>query len=291
MVIPTKDKMSNDDMYRTVPLFDGSNYTVWAQGMTAALRAKGVWQVARGSEVHPSDLPSSASAAEIAARVKEQSEWDNRDDQALGLMQLKMAKSLHYHITDTMISFDLWENLKSSYGVSGPARLFADFKRAITFRISGNGHPAPEIIKLQNLIDQLRLEKVELSDFLQAMILLSAIPAKWDSVPATILGTKKREELTFNLVREALVTEYDRKNTNVNSGSSAKKISNVRRKGPEPQYRPVSRPQVVQSEAPASERATKKKTRRGKPKSKGKAREDEYVTFASPAITIAKPPP
>src|SRR3954453_5464116 len=106
MVIPTKDKMSNDDMYRTVPLFDGSNYTVWAQDMTAALRAKGVWQVARGSEVRPPDLPSSASAAEIAARVKQQSEWDNRDDQALGSMKLKMPKTRYYHTIDTRISSD-----------------------------------------------------------------------------------------------------------------------------------------------------------------------------------------
>ena len=219
--------MSNDELYRTVPMLDGSNYTGWAQAITAALRSKGVWQIARGHEERPDDLPDNASEDAKAERTKQKADWDNRDDQALGLMQLKMHRTLHHHIDETTTSSILWDTLKDTYGVSGPAKIFADFKRTTTFRISGNGHPAPEIIKLQNLIDQLRLDGVVLDDFLQSMILLSAIPSKWDNVPATILATKKRNELTFNLVRDALVTEYERKNTNVNSGSSARKISNV----------------------------------------------------------------
>ena len=111
-----------------------------------------------------------------------------------------MQRTLHHHIGETTTSNDLWKILKDAYGVSGPAKVFADFKKTITFRITGNGHLSPEIIKLQNLIDQLRLDGVELNDFLQSMILLSAIPSKWDNVPATILATKKKNELSFNLV-------------------------------------------------------------------------------------------
>jgi len=189
-------------------------------------------------------------------------------------MQLKMQRTLHHHIGETTTSTILWDALKDTYGVSGPAKVFSDFKKTITFRISGNGHPAPEIIKLQNLIDQLRLNNVILDDFLQSMILLSAIPSKWDNVPATILATKKRDELTFILVRDALVTEFERKNTNVNSGSSAKKISNVKRKGPEPQHRsaPPPPPQAGPS-GPYGGSEQRKKTRRGNPKGKGKAKD------------------
>ena len=277
--------MSNDDLYHSVPILDGSNYTLWAQGMTAALRSKGVWQVVRGHQIRPENLGGDADDDDIAARQKEKDDWDNRDDQALGLMQLKMAKSLHHHITDTITSSELWDLLKGTYGTSGPARVFADFKKTISFRISGNGHPAPEVNKLQNLIDQLRLDGVLLDPFIQSMILLSAIPSKWDTVPATILGTKKKEELTFTLVRDALITEYDRKNTNVNSGSTAKRISNIKRKGPDPQYRAAPR-QLPPSEASTSKEGEnkKKKTRRGKSFGRGKAKEGEYVTFASPAI-------
>src|SRR6266536_4673325 len=96
--------MSNDELYRTVPMLDGSNYPVWAQAITAALRSKGVWQIARGSEVRPEDLPAGAAAAAKAERTKEQSDWDNRDDQALGLMQLKMQRTLHHHIGETTTS-------------------------------------------------------------------------------------------------------------------------------------------------------------------------------------------
>jgi len=272
-------------------MLDGSNYTSWAQAITAALRSKGVWQIARGTEIRQEDLAANASTADKAERSKAQGDWDNRDDQALGLMQLKMQRSLHHHIGDSTTSSDLWDLLKGTYGVSGPAKVFADFKRTITFRVSGNGHPAPEIIKLQNLIDQLRLDGVELDAFLQAMILLSAIPPKWDNVPATILATKKKDELTFTLVRDALVTEYERRNTNVNSGSSAKKISNVKRKGPEPQHRSAPLPPQKGPLGSQGGDPQRKKTRRGNAKGKGKAKDGDYVSFAQNVIEKPEPFP
>ena len=137
--------MSNEEIYRSVPMLDGSNYTVWAQAITAALRSRGVWQITRGHEPRPVNPPANASPEDKAAREKEKADWDNRDDQALGLMQLKMQRSLHHHIGETTTSGTLWTILKDTYGISGPAKVFADFKKTITFRISGNGHPAPEI--------------------------------------------------------------------------------------------------------------------------------------------------
>ena len=290
--------MSADDLYKSVPLLDGSNYQVWAQGMTAVLRAKGVWQVVRGKEVKPPVLSLHTVGVDqddVDERVKERLAWDNKDDMALGLMQLKMVNSLHSHITETIASETLWEELKNAYGISGPAKVFADFRKVISFKISGNGHPTPELLKLQNTIDQLRLDKVILDDFMQAMILLSAIPVKWDNVPATILATKKRTELTFNLVRDALVTEYERKTTSSNP-SSSKKISNVKRKGSEPQYRPTQQQpnQPVPSKGQGGEQQQRKKTRRGKSskdKGKGRTKEDNYISFMGPVIEIPDTPP
>src|SRR5262249_9421121 len=147
LIIVQPGKISNEELYHMVPLLDGSNYTVWAQVITAVLCSKGVWQISRGHEDCPDDSANNASAEDRIIRKKEQADWDNRDDQALGLMQLKMQRSLHHHIGETTTSSLLWTTLKDTYGISGPAKVFADFKKTITFRISGNGHPAPEIIK------------------------------------------------------------------------------------------------------------------------------------------------
>src|SRR5215471_7201343 len=195
---------------------------------------------------------------------------------ALGLMQLKMTRSLHHHIMDTVIARDLWDNLKTAYGISGPAKVYADFRWVMSFKISGNGHPTPEILKLHNLINQLRLDNVVLDDFMQAMILLNAIPVKWDSVPATILTTKTRAQLTFTLVWDALVTEYERK-TNQSNPSSSKKISNIKRKGPEPQHcpQPQQQPQPGPSKAQEGEQTVRKKIQHGNKKDKGKGKAKE----------------
>ena len=95
MTSPTQiTAMSNEDLYHTVPMLDGSNYTSWAQAITAALRSKGVWQIARGHELCPEDLPANANADARAEREKEIAAWDNKDDQALGLMQFKNAEDV-----------------------------------------------------------------------------------------------------------------------------------------------------------------------------------------------------
>jgi len=57
--------MSADDIYKSVPMLDGLNYTVWAQGMITVLQAKGVWQVARGHETRPVALAQGAAQADV----------------------------------------------------------------------------------------------------------------------------------------------------------------------------------------------------------------------------------
>ena len=112
--------MSNksNDLSASVPILTGPNWIIWEAQMKAYLRTKGLWQLVIGNENRPNALPAgrhaiTARAAtethpareavvaipfptdeELAARLKEQADWDNKDDQALGIITLKIAHSL-----------------------------------------------------------------------------------------------------------------------------------------------------------------------------------------------------
>ena len=98
---------------RLVPLFNGSDYHSWATSMTAYLRSVRLWGIVSGRENRPSDLPSARAAVAatptspaqpaIPAPTQEQvserqvaiREWVEKDEQALGIIQLRLSHNLH----------------------------------------------------------------------------------------------------------------------------------------------------------------------------------------------------
>ena len=68
----------SSQLNRMVPLFDGSNYCTWATNMTAFLRSQCLWGI-----VAQLAIPA-PSQNEVNERQKEQREWTEKDEQALG---------------------------------------------------------------------------------------------------------------------------------------------------------------------------------------------------------------
>ena len=71
------------------------------------------------------------------------------------------------------------------------------------------GNTNQEISKLFTLLERLKASKVELSTQIQAMILLCALPPKWDNVAAMVINATSFDSLTFEKVRSAIVSEYE----------------------------------------------------------------------------------
>ena len=88
--------------------------------------------------------------------------------------------------------------------------MFADFKQAINIRLSGN-NPVPEIERMQTLFGKLETNGIDIPERLEAMILLAALPSKWDSVAQLYMQrTNLDTTLTFPNVRAAITAEYER---------------------------------------------------------------------------------
>ncbi|KAF8662347.1 hypothetical protein AX16_001186 [Volvariella volvacea WC 439] len=135
--------------------------------------------------------------------------WINRDDQALGCITLRVTDNLKYLIKDNNMSHTAWTWLAEKFGIPNAAIVFGDFHKAMNFRISGNDNP-------------------------ETMMLLAAIPQKWDNVSMTLLVQYDMDGLTFDIVNTAIVAKYNQKSNISNGTPQAKKISAVKCKEGDP---------------------------------------------------------
>ncbi|GLB43949.1 hypothetical protein LshimejAT787_1501330 [Lyophyllum shimeji] len=260
--------MASNALFTLVPVFDGTNYVLWASNMSDVLRAQGLWQIVAGNDPKPEELDSTQTpaptAAAIGEREKERLAWDKEDDKAVRMIRCRLSEGVKQQIAVGDSSEDQWNKSKLYLG-----RL----------------NPDPEISKLVVLFERLTANSIELPEFVKAMILLVAIPQKWDTVPATLIQNKTVENLTLSVVREAIMAEYHRRSTS--NAHTANKISAVKRKGKAPawqkqgqQRQAPQQPQQSSSTAPQQQGEKKKRKRGGKAVQARKA-EKAHLAMAS----------
>jgi hypothetical protein len=96
----------------------------------------------RGFEPNPPELGEGFKPEHIAFHKKEWMEWSNCDDQAIGIIQLQLIDNLYEKVGSTW--WKTSKNLEDTFGTPGLAIIHADFKKAISFRLTG-GNPAPPL--------------------------------------------------------------------------------------------------------------------------------------------------
>jgi len=110
------------------------------------------------------------------------------DSQTLGIINSSLAHNILMHGKENTES--LWNYLHNKYNSSGPASVFADYQHTRHFQISRNHDPAPQIAELDTLYIRLKGNKCNVTSFIRAIILLSAIPQSWDNLATFILTSQ-----------------------------------------------------------------------------------------------------
>ena len=77
-------------------------------------------------------------------------------------------------------------------------------------RLSPTHNPQVEIQRLWTILECLWANGCILSDYLQGMILLRAIPKEWDNIASMYCNGMTMSNVTFVGVRDAIVAEFER---------------------------------------------------------------------------------
>ena len=230
--------------------FTGVNYRSWAQDMQAYLQTQECWDVVDGSYPYPTQpqgtpgTPVHGTTAAVAATPadpallatwrEDLSKWQKVNAHAVGAITLRLHHNLRHHCHQ--FAQRTWRNLAEEFGTASPSANFADFKTALSIKLQG-GNPIPEIEKMATIFGRLATNNLPITPMMQGMILLAALPPKWDSVTQVFMQRPDlTTALTFANVRDAIETEYERHGQPLDH--SAHKLSAVRRKGPDLGYKP-----------------------------------------------------
>ena len=167
--------------------------------------------------------------------------------------------------------------------MTGVSYLFEDFKAVTQFRFSGTQHPAAEISRFNTHNQHLVASGVTLWGYILGMLLLGALPSKWDHVAAIYLqGKTAHTDIDYTEVRNAIIAEYDRTGTVGGQSQHTHKISAVKRKGDHPLFSQ----QRSNTNAPKARNDGQGFSNKKKPKkSKGKGKQAHFVEH-EPAPTL-----
>ena len=121
-----------------IPMLNGSNYLEREKIMSTYLRSKGLWQIISGGHIRPTALDPIAdpapSAAKVAERAKEIALWDNENDKALGLIQIKRTINLSTH--DELTGSGTWNNLQKAFATPTATAVFNNFQKLLAIKVT-----------------------------------------------------------------------------------------------------------------------------------------------------------
>jgi len=124
------------------------------------------------------------------------------------------------------------------FGVQGPLQLYADFKQATSHCVCLND-PAPDLLEIAHAFSCLTAASVIIPPIIQAMILLNALPHKYENIGQMLLQTETITNLTFKIIQDSVLAEHAHRSNHLGTSSTkALKLSNVKPKGTNPKWQP-----------------------------------------------------
>ena len=177
--------------------------------------------------------PVAANAAQpTQPELTAQADCDETDLQVKSLIALRLSSNLRTHIGTT--SEETWMSLNTTFGTPHFTGIFKDYELAHSIRLTTGENPDIRIQKLWTILERLRANGCVISNYLQGMLLLKAIPREWDTVAQMYCNGMQMTNVTFSGVRDAIMAEFERSARPGQLAHQADKISAVKRKGQSP---------------------------------------------------------
>jgi hypothetical protein len=251
--------MSSKDIASHVPLFVGQDFHIWVKRMMDYLGSQRLLGYALGQHQRP---VAAIAAQPTQARLTAQADWDEIDLQVRSMISMRLSSNLRTLIGTT--SMLPWTALDQCYGIPHFTGIYKDYELVHSIRLTTGENPEIWIQKIWTILERLRVNGCVLSDYLQGMLLLKAIPKEWDTIAQLYCNGMLMANVTFDGVQDAIMAEFAHTACPAQLAHQADKISVVKRKGQSPRFNEQKKNSALipASEAPQGE-SSKKRTRKG----------------------------
>ena len=260
-----------------IPVLDGSNYGIWSKAMKAYLMSVGLW----GHVSNTVPMPDAADFPDAAAFATANAEWTKHDNMAMGHMILRVNASIQQEVANLNFADTVWNRLLALYGVATPTTVYKDFKAALSIRINPSQHPGPQIDVMVAAFQRLTASSIVIPQQIQAMMLLAALPQKWEMLVSIVTQNYDLNDIELSHVRDGILAQYESETTRHGHGQGkgkqqqhAKKLSAVKRKRGDPSF---SNQQKGDQQQEQGDKPYRQRGQRGKGKGKGKPKDQGHA--------------
>ena len=167
--------------------------------------------------------------------------------------------------------------------------IFKDYELTHSIRLTTGENPEIQIQQLWTILERLQANRCVISNYLQGMLLLKAIPKKWDTIAQMYCNSMQMANITFSGVHDTIMAEFEHTARPAQMSHQAEKISAVKRKGLSPcfneQRKQYSAPRPA-SDAPQGE-SSKKRTRKGGKREKAHKAHAAHSIVSSAFVPVA----
>lgn len=209
---------------------NNSNYSNWKFKMELLLLKKNLWKkVIIGRR--PAAVPTS-NANPTPKNADALNQWDEVDDQARGTIGLSVEDDQLIHIRDKKTAKEVWTALKDYHEKNTLTNKVHLMRTICSLKLENGGNVVNHINSMRDTFMKLRdIGQDELSESWSVAMLLSSLSSEYDSL-VTALESRNEEELTFGLVQNKVIAEYERKlrggqSSNTSSDSVLKTVAKV----------------------------------------------------------------
>jgi gag-polypeptide of LTR copia-type len=275
--------MSSKDIASHIPMFVGQDFRFWKESMMDYLGAQRLLGYALGQRQRP---VAAIVAQPTQAKLAAQADWDEIDLQVKSMISMRLSTNLRTLIGTT--SAATWTNLEQCYGVPHFMGIYKDYELTHSIRLVTGENSEIQIQKIWTILERLRANGCDLSNYLQGMLLLEAIPKKWDTIAQLYCNGMQMANITFNSVQDTIMAEFERTARPAQLAHQADKISAMKRKGQSPRFKEQrksnSAPRPA-TEAPHGESSVKR-TRKGEKQEKARKARAAHNIVSSAFVPV-----
>jgi hypothetical protein len=162
---------------------------------------------------------------------------------------------------------------------------------ALMIRLTTGENPEIRIQKIWTILEHLWANGCVLSNYLQGMLLLKAIPKEWDTITQLYCNGMQMANITFDGVQDAIMAEFEHIAHPAQLAHQADKISAVKHKGQSPHFKEQRKKNSAPhpaTEAPHGELSVKRTRKSGKREKAHKARAAHNIVSSAfvPVIVL-----
>ena len=192
--------MATKDLQMYVPLFDGTNYQAWKDGLDAFTKAMKCYPPIEN------DPPVVGANNATQATVDK---FNEMDQQVQGIIQLRIGASYKSHLKATA-KLTIAE-LKTVFGTPGRIGALVELRSLFQHRIKPGANPVHEANNLIECSNRLALAGFQLDERLVTMAILMALPGDWEQLVAYICSTTEDANFTLAKITAQIQREYQRR--------------------------------------------------------------------------------